>query len=471
MSNDTRFERLVADALTQAAPSDAPGTLVPDILVVASRSRRLPRWLAYATQRPMRRHTDVLVGSPSARTASVLLAATLVVVLGALALAAGGLVPPRNLPVVVRPSETQPSETPVAPRPTDALPPATTAPRPGLVAYTMVQDAQPGQSGCPILHRPQCSTATIWLASGDGSGARPLFANHSDGGRLLGWSSDGSRILYHGSSGLLMQTDPSGSNVKSLAGPELCAYPCAGSDGFAWSPDARRIAFVRTDQKYSTAVAILDLASGKVTEVPATRTTNVSSIDQCWRSSQCQGMDEMPRWSPDGTQLVFARQSMSPEGRASWTSAAVLVVNPDGTGLQRVTPSGLYAFDASWSPDGSTLVFTNVEMLVNSDHTSVTGELDNIYTVRPDGSDLRRLTADGISAQPSWTRDGRLTFARQVGTDEAAQYENWAMDADGGSQTKLGSSLAELSAAGCTTCLYPLGGNRGPSDAFWQPIP
>jgi Tol biopolymer transport system component len=150
----------------------------------------------------------------------------------------------------------------------------------------------------------------------------------------------------------------------------------------------------------------------------------------------------------------------------------VLVVNPDGTGLQRVTPSGLYAFDASWSPDGSTLVFTNVEMLVNSDHTSVTGMLDNIYTVRPDGSDLRRLTADGISALPRWTRDGRLTFARQVGTDEAAQYENWVMDADGGSQTKLGASLAELTAAGCTTCRYPLPeGGRGPTDAFWQPIP
>jgi hypothetical protein len=53
---------------------------------------------------------------------------------------------------------------------------------------------------------------------------------------------------------------------------------------------------------------------------------------------------------------------------------------------------------------------------------------------------------------------GRLTFMSQIslagGGAAAHRYEAWVMDADGGCQLRLGGSLAELSAAGCSTCLY-----------------
>jgi Tol biopolymer transport system component len=219
-------------------------------------------------------------------------------------------------------------------------------------------------------------------------------------------------------------------------------------------------------------VAILDLASGQVTELESTRTTNVSIYEHCWISSRCEGMDDSPRWSPDGTRLVFSRQHMSPEPGSTWTSAAAYVVNLDGSGLHRVTPEGFFAYGASWSPEGSQLAFVNTEMVVNDDHTSVTDMLTDVYTVSPNGEGLRRLTDDDISIQPRWTADGRLAFSRQIGGSDSNQFENWIMDADGANQMMLGTTLAQLTAAGCVACMYPLPQTEHEflSEAFWQPV-
>ena len=468
MNDEIGFERLLADALHHAAPTSAPPELVPDALAVARNTRRRPRWLALATERPMRRHPDVLVGSPPARIATMFLAAVLAAAIGTLALVAGGLLPRRDLAVVVQspdvaeatPAGPLPSSTPVAPTPA----PPTEAPTGGLVAYNVSEQLAPGEGDCPADRGRSCTLTSAWLANADGSGAARLFPDDFSGGQVVAWSADGTRILYTGTAGLLL-TDPSGSDRQIVRRRDLCSSPCVGVAGLALSPDGTRLAFVRTygDLEHSTVVAILDLASGQVTELESTGTTNRS--ERCWESPRCEGIDDMPRWSPDGSRLVFARQVMSPEPGSNWTSAAVYLVDPDGRNLERVTPQGFYAINSSWSPDGANLVFINVEMIVNDDRTSVTDQRTDIYMVRPDGTGLLRLTNDGTSYLPRWTTSGRVTFARSA--------ENWVMEFDGDGQAKLGSSLAELSGAGCTSCIYPVPTqpSEGENLAFWQPVP
>jgi WD40-like Beta Propeller Repeat len=420
------------------------------------------------------------VGLFGTRRGMLLMAAAallVTLVVGAIAVGAGLVSLPTPAPsLVVAPSGAEPSPAEPSPSPSPE-PPA------GLVAYSVLEELQPGDANCteggPAA---DCLVTHIWLSNADGSGAHTLQTNPDDYNfdQLIGWTPDGSALVYQsGGSGNLVLADTGGVELRHWTRDDLCAYPCSGGEGIAFSPDGTRLAFVRgygdvgnsTVVENSTVVAILDLASGQVTELESTRTTNASF--ECWISPSCEGTNEYPRWSPDGSRLLFGRQVMSPEPGSAWTSAAVLVVNPDGTGLHRVTPTGWYAIDASWSPDGSRLVFLNVEMIVNDDRTSVLGERTDIYTVLPDGSELRRLTEDEISIRPDWTADGRLTFARIVGAADAIEFENWIMDADGGNQTRLGDSLAELTAAGCLTCLYPLPRSQDESltDAFWQPIP
>ena len=72
MSTDARFERLLADVLSDSAPAIAPDQLVPNILAAALRTRRMPRWLALATVRPMRLRADLVVGSPGIRVVYIL---------------------------------------------------------------------------------------------------------------------------------------------------------------------------------------------------------------------------------------------------------------------------------------------------------------------------------------------------------------------------------------------------------------
>ena len=61
----------------------------------------------------------------------------------------------------------------------------------------------------------------------------------------------------------------------------------------------------------------------------------------------------------------------------------------------------------------------------------------DVYTVRPDGTDLRQLTTDGRSIWPEWTPSGQIRF--RIGTvgspTDTMQYS--LMDADGSNVTAL----------------------------------
>ena len=107
MTDDVRFEHLLADVLADAASSRPPDRLVPDILTATSRARRRPRWLAFALERPMRQNTKVVVGSHGTRAAALVILACLAAALGVgTVVGAASLVPsPTPAPIpTTRPS-------------------------------------------------------------------------------------------------------------------------------------------------------------------------------------------------------------------------------------------------------------------------------------------------------------------------------------------------------------------------------
>jgi Tol biopolymer transport system component len=77
-------------------------------------------------------------------------------------------------------------------------------------------------------------------------------------------------------------------------------------------------------------------------------------------------------WSPNGRKILFSN------GRGS-----LLTVRPDGTGLRKIPidlDGRFFAFIAGWSPDGQRIGFTLCRRRCN------------IYTMRPDGTDVVQLT-------------------------------------------------------------------------------
>jgi len=97
------------------------------------------------------------------------------------------------------------------------------------------------------------------------------------------------------------------------------------------------------------------------------------------------------------------------DGGDSWE---IFVVRPDGSQRRRVTPTSLGGdkADASWSPDGTKVVFRLVGR--------------GLYVINVDGTGLDRVTSGATDSGPAWSPDGRrIAFYRRNSI--------WTMRTDG----------------------------------------
>jgi TolB protein len=104
--------------------------------------------------------------------------------------------------------------------------------------------------------------------------------------------------------------------------------------------------------------------------------------------------------------IVFARRPAPGE------DTELYVVNPDGTGLRRLTDDAWREAEdlaPAWSADGRMIAFVSRRTRdVPSDDAS---RAEEIYVVRADGTGLRRLTRNTrLDFAPQWLPDGRIAF-------------------------------------------------------------
>jgi len=166
----------------------------------------------------------------------------------------------------------------------------------------------------------------IWFARPDGSGVSALPS--PPGAYYPRWSPDGSRLY-------VVRADSNGIWSMRRDGSDLQKVPLPADAtiyGFppALAPDGRRIAFVRPPGLFMSRVWVADLDGSNLREV--------STGDY----------DSSPRWSPDGSQLLFV------------SGAVVAVVNADGTGERPLTAQTAdFSSDRNpiWSPDGQWILY------------------------------------------------------------------------------------------------------------------
>jgi Tol biopolymer transport system component len=63
-------------------------------------------------------------------------------------------------------------------------------------------------------------------------------------------------------------------------------------------------------------------------------------------------------WSPDGEVMAFTRR---PTGTATAPSCEIYLAKSDGSELRRLTNNGLHEGDLAWSPDGTTILFQRTD--------------------------------------------------------------------------------------------------------------
>jgi WD40-like Beta Propeller Repeat len=182
----------------------------------------------------------------------------------------------------------------------------------------------------------------------------------------------------------------------------LRAIPSSGGTAGSprWSPDGQRLLFrlqlsQGTDQRDDVGMINLDGSSFvNLTNYPAHAN---------WGAN----------WSPDGKQIVFN------------SGNRLFVMNADGSGLRKIT--SIWGEFPYWSPDGRLIGFQSNRCNCGSEY--------DVYTVRPDGSGLHRLTSTpGGESGSGWSPDGRF-FA--FGRDPDANPGIWIIPREGGSARHL----------------------------------
>jgi Tol biopolymer transport system component len=100
-----------------------------------------------------------------------------------------------------------------------------------------------------------------------------------------------------------------------------------------------------------------------------------------------------PEWSPDGTQITFAR-------RNAVQTTVIFVANADGSNAHQITfPADASVADgpSAWSPDGKHIVFVRNESSVGPNGTS------RLHVIDPDGHNDATITPDTLWVlRPDW---------------------------------------------------------------------
>jgi TolB protein len=172
-----------------------------------------------------------------------------------------------------------------------------------------------------------------------------------------------------------------------------------------WSPDGRRIAYrfmPGCDYERDHVVVIGEDGNGRFD-----------------LSTKLGVFGNSPSWSPDGRALAFAGMR-SAQGRPDPGDRplGLYIAAVDGGSSRRVTPRSLGEVQyPMWSPDGRTIAFQ-----VSRDAGF------ELYSVAPDGTQLKRLTSTTSSAEwPMWSPDSqRIAYGVEGGTSAL-----WVMRADG----------------------------------------
>lgn len=97
--------------------------------------------------------------------------------------------------------------------------------------------------------------------------------------------------------------------------------------------------------------------------------------------------DTFPQWSPKGDWIVFSSDSDSDE------DFKLFLIRPDGTELHRLTDKSGDSH-GSWSPDGNWIVFSSARMGFKDEHalSESPQPYGQLFMIRSDGSGLRQIT-------------------------------------------------------------------------------
>lgn len=256
---------------------------------------------------------------------------------------------------------------------------------------------KPGPGRCGLDRQSE-----IYVMNADGSRKRKLTRDRAFDDYPT-WSPDGRRIAFlrgRGARGQLYVVNADGSGLRNLM---RIGSPAFSYSHLAWSPDGRTIYFGRY------LISTDGSGARKLPYIPL-----------------------IAVWSPDGRQIAFVGNRPRGGPCPCKDNSDIYVMNADGSGTRRLTHNVGYDGEPAWSPDGRKIAFQSKRGF------RYRGGMGNgeIYVMNADGSGKRNLTRNpGLDGSPSWSPDGRrIAF---VSNRDGRRGEAHVMNADGSGQRSL----------------------------------
>lgn len=286
----------------------------------------------------------------------------------------------------------------------------------------------PGANGRIAFVRAHCQdTCTFRMVTADPDGSRPrvvagpLPQQAIDDHPIVNWSPDGSSLIFMARQAI-WQVNANGTGLHKI----FQATKAVGvDDGPTFTPDGKHIIFSRCCPNNGgqtlwsmnpDGTGLTQLTRERLTngDGPADTTPQVAPdgrhivFNRCFPHRPCvvatvtidgthrhrvsprsRFGTRLPNWSPDSRWLVFTS--------ATRAASDIAVVRADGTGFHKLT-HGMgkrYSSDASYSPDGTKIIFVHGRVSVGG---------GDLFTIHPDGTGMTRVTRTAATAEllPQW---------------------------------------------------------------------
>jgi Tol biopolymer transport system component len=259
----------------------------------------------------------------------------------------------------------------------------------------------------------------LFIADADGTNPRKLVAG-LELDYNASFSNDGQWVVFtserYGSSDIF-RVRPNGMGLERLTDDP--AY----DDQAALSPDGNSLAFVSTRDTGTTDIYVMDMKTRKVRNL-----------------TNSPGGDFRPSWSPNGQMIAFSsdRGTKIQRSKGTWEhvhQASVYVMGADGRNPHKISADGQFAGSPKWSADGSRLVF--YELAVGDtfrarglpEQAKVESRIVSVDVVS--GARIEHASGPGLKLSPQFVGANRVGYLAKSGPEAALAFSSGEKGAPG----------------------------------------
>ena len=259
------------------------------------------------------------------------------------------------------------------------------------------------------------SPLQIYIMDSRGGNARPISGDHFND-RHPAWSPDGRRIAFVHARAL---GQPAVYTMNANGEDRVRLSDCHADSRPAWAPDGTQIVYNHALKQGIRNLFVVDIETFLAAkEAPPTQVIPEpeQEPEQEPEPEPEPEIEQKPEPEKDPHQTPDEEKEKGEDDPPQAPSADPPAAEE---GIQRLTISEHYDIHPDWSPDGSKLIFTKE----SSPHDAVVYVLDLFSLVQ-----TRLTNEDGYNGYPCWSTDGtKIIFS----SNRNGSLGIWMMDADG----------------------------------------